>query len=217
MACRGVQPPVKRNNHGEDDSETGLLLLDPGNLPVYANSEAIRILVYPQDAEKVQSLSTQLAAKVRSLVISGRGSTGLTQPRELVSGRRRYLCRVFDLAIGWNSGTAAVAVLIERANQVSFQVSLIAERFQLTRREAETVTLLLGGLTSKEIAQRMQISPNTVKAFLRLVMLKMGVSTRPGIVGKFFQTQMAAHDLIAHHAIAQDAIELPCTTALRRH
>ena len=119
MACRGVQPPVKRNNHGENDSETGLLLLDPGNLPVYANSEAIRILVYPEAAEKVQSLSSHLATKVRSLVINGRGSTGLPQPSEIVSGRRRYLCRVFDLAIGWNSGTAAVAVLIERTKSPS--------------------------------------------------------------------------------------------------
>ena len=40
------------------------------------------------------------------------------------------------------------------------------------------------GLTSKEIAVRMKISPNTVKAFLRLVMVKMKVSTRSGIAGK---------------------------------
>ena len=44
--------------------------------------------------------------------------------------------------------------------------------------------MLLQGLTSKEIAVRMGISPNTVKAFLRLVMVKMGVSTRSGIVGR---------------------------------
>jgi DNA-binding CsgD family transcriptional regulator len=30
----------------------------------------------------------------------------------------------------------------------------------------------------------MKISANTVKVFLRLVMVKMGVSTRSGIVGK---------------------------------
>jgi DNA-binding CsgD family transcriptional regulator len=30
----------------------------------------------------------------------------------------------------------------------------------------------------------MKISPNTVKAFLRIVMVKMGVSTRSGILGK---------------------------------
>jgi DNA-binding CsgD family transcriptional regulator len=34
------------------------------------------------------------------------------------------------------------------------------------------------------MADRMKISPNTVKSFLRLVMVKMGVSTRSGILGK---------------------------------
>jgi DNA-binding CsgD family transcriptional regulator len=43
---------------------------------------------------------------------------------------------------------------------------------------------LLEGLTSKEIADRMGISPNTVKAFIRLVMVKMNVSTRSGIIGR---------------------------------
>ena len=43
---------------------------------------------------------------------------------------------------------------------------------------------LLRRASKKEIAIRMNISPNTVKAFLRLVMVKMGVSTRSGIVGR---------------------------------
>ena len=44
---------------------------------------------------------------------------------------------------------------------------------------------LVEGLASKEIAARMQISPNTVKVFLRLAMMKMGVSSRSGIMSKF--------------------------------
>ncbi len=60
----------------------------------------------------------------------------------------------------------------------------ISETYGLTAREQETVQFLLEGFTSKEIAQRMMISPNTVKAFIRLVMVKMSVSTRSGIVGK---------------------------------
>ena len=63
-------------------------------------------------------------------------------------------------------------------------IAEVSERFGLTSREQETVQFLLEGLTSKEIAQRMKISPNTVKAFIRLVMVKMGVSTRSGIIGK---------------------------------
>ena len=59
----------------------------------------------------------------------------------------------------------------------------------LTDREQETVQSILQGLTNKEIAQQMEISPNTVKAFIRLVMVKMKVSTRSGIAGKIVSVQ----------------------------
>jgi len=48
----------------------------------------------------------------------------------------------------------------------------------------KTVEFLVHGLTSKEIADRMNISPNTVKAFIRQIMMKTRASTRSGIVGK---------------------------------
>ena len=43
------------------------------------------------------------------------------------------------------------------------------------------------GLTSKEIAKRMRISPHTVKTFLGLVLIKMGVATRSGIIAKIIE------------------------------
>jgi DNA-binding CsgD family transcriptional regulator len=60
----------------------------------------------------------------------------------------------------------------------------LTHEYDLTGREVETVILLLEGLTSKEIANRMNISANTVKAFIRLVMLKLNVTTRSGIIVK---------------------------------
>ena len=63
----------------------------------------------------------------------------------------------------------------------------LAARFKLTDREQEAVEHLANGLTSKEIAQRMRISPNTVKTFLRFVMIKMGVTTRSGVIGKIIE------------------------------
>ena len=51
------------------------------------------------------------------------------------------------------------------------------------------MTYLLQGLSSKEIANRMNVSPNTVKAFLRLIMIKTGVSSRSAVVGKIMMTQ----------------------------
>jgi DNA-binding NarL/FixJ family response regulator len=56
--------------------------------------------------------------------------------------------------------------------------------YRLTPREQETVTLLANGFTNKEISARMGVSVNTVKAFIRSVMLKVGVRTRAGIVGR---------------------------------
>ncbi len=59
-----------------------------------------------------------------------------------------------------------------------------SQEFHLTHREQEVLGLLIMGLTNKEIADRMGISANTVKGFVRLVMLKMGTSGRSGIVAK---------------------------------
>ena len=74
------------------------------------------------------------------------------------------------------------AFALDGMNHETVAVAGLAERFGLTPREHETVRLLLEGLTSKEIAKRMNISINTVKAWMRLVMIKMKVSTRSGIV-----------------------------------
>jgi DNA-binding CsgD family transcriptional regulator len=82
------------------------------------------------------------------------------------------------------------ALLLERCSSSTMALAQIGQDFELTRREKETVELLIQGLTSKEIATRMQISPNTVKAFLRIVMVKMGVSTRSGILGKVIGPRM---------------------------
>jgi DNA-binding CsgD family transcriptional regulator len=44
-------------------------------------------------------------------------------------------------------------------------------------------------MSSKAIADRMELSPNTVKTFLRLIMIKMGVTSRSAIVSKIIMTQ----------------------------
>lgn len=54
----------------------------------------------------------------------------------------------------------------------------------LTEREREVLNLLVLGLTNKEIAERLVISPNTVKRHLKAVFAKLGVSTRAAAVAK---------------------------------
>ena len=48
----------------------------------------------------------------------------------------------------------------------------------LTRRQLEATALAADGLTNKEIAQRMNVSENTVKTMLRLAFRKLNVERR---------------------------------------
>ena len=83
----------------------------------------------------------------------------------------------------------SIAILLERKPCGLLPLARISQQFNLTKREREALGHLLEGLSSKEIATRMNISTNTVKAFLRLTMIKTGVSSRCAIMGKVMMTQ----------------------------
>jgi DNA-binding CsgD family transcriptional regulator len=89
-------------------------------------------------------------------------------------------------ALAQGDARCSLAVILERGANRSFSIAQVSEKFHLSTREREVLPHLLNGLTTKEIASGMDISPNTVKVFLRMIMVKMGVSTRSGIVGKAF-------------------------------
>jgi len=78
---------------------------------------------------------------------------------------------------------------LERGPSGLIPMSKITEQCNLTRREREVLEYLLHGMSSREIASRMNLSPSTVKAFLRLIMLKMGVSSRSAIIVKVLMTE----------------------------
>jgi DNA-binding CsgD family transcriptional regulator len=174
----------------------GLIVMDTSLGVVAYNGEALQILTYPEPPEKIRHVDTWLANKIRT-DLTGRNSPARFV-EEFRSARRMYLCRSFPLDLraqngngSHSNGSAAhpssgslQVVMLERRSNEAVKLSEVSERFGLTVRELETVQYLLQGFTSKEIAQRMEISPNTVKAFLRLVMVKMNVSTRSGIIGR---------------------------------
>jgi DNA-binding CsgD family transcriptional regulator len=165
-------------------SDPGFLLLDPSLNPVASNAEAAQILSFPNLPERIKGLNVFLADKIRSSLVNHQSKESLSFVKQFRSGKRRYVCRAFRLQSHDNCIRLAAVVLLERYSSGTTALSEISKQFDLTEREQETVQLLVQGLTSKEIATRMGISPNTVKAFLRLVMVKMGVSTRSGILGR---------------------------------
>ncbi len=65
------------------------------------------------------------------------------------------------------------------------------DRSMLTDREIEVLRGISMGLTSRELGERMNISPNTVKAFLHVMMIKMGVKTRGAIAANILNRSRA--------------------------
>jgi DNA-binding NarL/FixJ family response regulator len=169
-------------------SPEGFLLLDSSMNPIFVNPVATQILIYPEKPEAHKNLSSYLASRIRSTLFSQQASTGPALVPRFQSGRRTYWCRSLEVnSMANGHSQVCLAVLFGRASEArSASLAQLSERFHLTTREQEVAQFLFEGLTSKEIGLRMQISPNTVKAFLRLIMVKMGVSSRSGIVGKAF-------------------------------
>jgi len=166
-------------------SDSGFLLLDADLNLLASNDPALQILCFPSEASRIKQPRVLLADRVRTTLLDHQHRDRRVFVREVLSGKRRYVCKTFQVNCSGQSSTqVAFAVLLERAATGSLTCTELSQQFALTQRECETVEYLLQGLTSKEIAARMNISPNTVKAFLRLVMVKMKVSTRSGIAGK---------------------------------
>ncbi len=168
-------------------AETGFLLLKAPLTVLYANATALKILAYPKDPAALISLDDLVAEKIGPL-LQGRQLCEPGFTAELLSGRRRYVCRSFRLEAGGTpTERRPVALIIERAYRPHLDVSRAAQRFRLTPRERQSLSLLVQGLTNKEIAEHMGISPNTVKTFLRMTMGKMRVSSRVGLIRKTVQ------------------------------
>src|SRR5262245_8530512 len=151
--------------------------------PLCGNSEAVEILTYHIEAQRAHNLADDVARKIQT--IYAQNEAEMTTTKVFMSGRRHYLCHVLPLDYGsQNPSAPTTAILFERTSEPTLQFSKIAQRFNLTLREKQTIELLIEGLSSKEIAERMGISPHTVKAFLHLIMTKMEVSSRTELVAK---------------------------------
>jgi DNA-binding CsgD family transcriptional regulator len=167
-------------------SNAGFLLLDSALKPIYANKDSVNILCYPEIPVGEKALMQAFHQRIEALMNDRRPSEGNPLQVEFPSGRRTYLMRAFYLDSPLkNPLQPTYAVLLERQHHVLLELANVSKQYNLTNREVETLRLLIEGLTSKEIASHLKISPNTVKVFLRQIMLKMGVTTRAGIIGKF--------------------------------
>jgi DNA-binding CsgD family transcriptional regulator len=163
-------------------SAAGVLLVDSRSGLLASNREAIEILTYPDEPEAILHLESFLAGRIRSVLARRPQSVFVN---EFESGNRRYLCQAFWLdSHAPRKSDQTVALVLQRRSGGQIGLSQVSQQFHFTPREREAVALLLEGFTNKEIGRRMNISPDTVKVFFQLVMAKLRVTTRSGIIAK---------------------------------
>ncbi len=169
VATPATGESLSRKKVPPSKSAAGFLLMDSSLNPITFNAEAIQILSYPEKIAKPRRMEVFLAERIRSTLLSGRPLGNLPFVTEFRSGRRHYFCRAFLVDThAMDPSHASIAVLLERGPSGLIPLSQVSQQFNLTQREGEALAYLLQGLSSKEIANRMNVSPNTVKAFLRL-------------------------------------------------
>ncbi len=184
----GAIESVSQQFERANPDSPGLLLLDTLRRPLYVNEEAVSILCYPESPPSNESLGYSLVRTIDSLLPKQDRSLCSQFPNEFASGKRHYQVQVFTLNSYLENGTRpTLALLLERNHRASLDLSRIRQKFRLTPRETETLKLLTQGYTTRQIASRMHISPNTAKTFLRFVMFKTGAYDRSGVLAKILQ------------------------------
>jgi DNA-binding CsgD family transcriptional regulator len=190
VPIREAEESLTRKKVPPTRSAAGFLLMDSSFNPISFNAEAIQILGYPDKLANQRRPEVFLAERIHSTLLSKRAAGDAPLVTEFRSGKRHYLCRAF-LVDGHSKEPShpSIAALLERGLSGLVPLSQVSQRFNLTQREREVLEYLLQGLDSKAIANRMNISPNTVKTFLRLIMTKTGVSSRSAVVARIIMSQ----------------------------
>ena len=124
--------------------------------------------------EGYQLLAATKANGIPTIVVSGVASVDEIQRAYTEQSIFAYLEKqTFD--------RAAFRRAIDESRAVSPAMNELAV---LTEREREVLALLAGGMTNKEIAERLVVTTNTIKRHLKAIFEKLGVHTRSAAAGK---------------------------------
>ena len=168
----------------------GLVIMNMSLELIAADGGATAILSgLSQDQGLTTEQELRIPEEVREALASRRAA-GLPTTGAITFriGAQSYNCRAFMIQSNESAKTPQMlALYMQKDSSVTDAIDVVAAQYHLTDREQEALKGIAIGLTSKEMADRMNISPNTVKSFLRIIMLKMGAATRTGIVSKLLE------------------------------
>lgn len=112
------------------------------------------------------------------------------------SSRRRYILRGCVLSHGLppaEKQKGCYLFILERVSEDAAHLGLIFRKWNLSHREQEIVRFLLEDMSNKEIADTLLLSVHTVKAYLKLLTRKLGVSSRAGVIAVLLSGKGPSH------------------------
>ena len=168
-------------DHVADPAATGVLILgDDGS--IISRTEAARhwLAQLPPDRARGLDLPAPIlsaASRARALA-AGRPGTGIPEGRVRTSTGNWLRLHAARLTPDSPHGTGQTAVILEPAKPADLS-PLILDLHALTSRERQITQLLLRGLPTADIAQKLFISRHTLSDHMKAIFGKLGVSSRP--------------------------------------
>jgi DNA-binding CsgD family transcriptional regulator len=185
-------PAIRASDVAQEAAEppaSGVVVFDLSLRPIASDDGALHILTRNGGGSK--SGPKPLPEVPPEILESIRANRLADNPRPVKSirvGQRTFRYRTY-LAQSENPALHPSVVVLhfdchEFGNDAIRDLAL---EHHLTPREQEALRGIALGLTTKELADKMNISPNTVKSFVRLIMVKLGVATRTAIMVKLLE------------------------------
>lgn len=169
----------------------GLMILTVEGEVLCFNASARDIILTNGNVDKhFADIRSQLVLTDKRRLSRDNGCSGSSQPpilQLLVSrGTNWYGLRGFWLETAAESPSSLVGVVIEQINLRRLDLKRAQRLYSLSPQENAVVTALAAGKTDKQIALTLDVSPETVRWYLKNIRTKMAVSTRTGILHKVF-------------------------------
>jgi DNA-binding CsgD family transcriptional regulator len=134
---------------------------------------------------EVQRLFKQQQAPVAAIV----HQLTINKPGErcalIILGNEFYCLRLFSLQDGRGERGEVFAAIVEAISKPKGGLLDAAKAkglFRLSKRELDVLNALISGGTDKEIATKLAVSVETVRAYLKSIRAKLGAKTRTAIV-----------------------------------
>lgn len=200
---RNLGPCIRDEFEASATAELGFALVDRALRPIAMDEGAASILSAISDANcacdagcTLQRLPLEILEQIRVTDIP----EAAEKEMRFISANQCYSARVCLMQSGESAVPGPWIILrFERDAETTDALAELSMTCRLTDREKEALGAIAIGLTSKEVAHRMNISPSTVKAFLRLIKIKTGARNRADIVARLLDPR----DRSGHY---QDAI-----------